>query len=551
MPDQTGSHEVIVPEAETRGDMRKIWGLLIALAVFLLYIMFFIVPQQAAFTPSSEIYADKLANGSPLYTEQIPIQTGDLGQYGRSIFIAFVMEAHVVFADLHLGGSWIILSLILLWFILKQKQYLHLGRSMALFNLILFSVGATFPIAGLLFFISLFPAFTTNVFTVYWWPLLLETILFGAEIFFIYFLWFSWGHVKNGWTALLAVLYAVDVFFQTFAINTIVAGMLTPSATGATTLAWNHVAEGYFLMPISNYLDYWFNPTFWQIEFHRVPAAASAYGFIIAFIAAVHLWRRKDPQSRRFWDWAAAFGIFWGLLGLAFQPITGISYMFQIMTYQYPAFNMIMTGPRGWEMLTLVGLVSILIITVIVYLIESRWSMLRKGENRWMRWSFYGIFGVMAVVMFVLINPAWIGGTIHDDSPGAIVNPLGQMYWKHISIIFMMASVLALIAIEGWLFMKKRGIVWGRLSYSSRWAAAIAGVIGSMVVLVMGYVRESARAPWLLYGVVPVPDSARFPTPIPMQIEFTLWAIILAFAYVVFYYTSKMTAEHPEELEKI
>ena len=86
------------------------------------------------------------------------------------------MLTHILFANLHLGGAWILLSLIILYFISSKERYGHLGRSMALFNVILFSAGATFAAAGVLFFISLYPTFATQGFHIYWWPLLVEAI---------------------------------------------------------------------------------------------------------------------------------------------------------------------------------------------------------------------------------------------------------------------------------------------------------------------------------------------------------------------------------------
>jgi hypothetical protein len=41
----------------------------------------------------------------------------------------------------------------------KKPRYNRLARSITLFNVILFFAGATFAIAGVLFFISLYPTF--------------------------------------------------------------------------------------------------------------------------------------------------------------------------------------------------------------------------------------------------------------------------------------------------------------------------------------------------------------------------------------------------------
>jgi cytochrome bd-type quinol oxidase subunit 1 len=91
----------------------------------------------------------------------------------------------------------------------------------------LFSVGATLAVSGMLFFIALYPRFTSEIFHIYWWPLLGELVTFGLQIFFLYTYWFSWDRIRPIWHQFLGYGYAVVVFFQTLLINTLASGMLT------------------------------------------------------------------------------------------------------------------------------------------------------------------------------------------------------------------------------------------------------------------------------------------------------------------------------------
>ncbi len=88
-----------------------------------------------------------------------PIQEVDLGGSGRSILIAVVMLSHILFANLHLGGAWIAAGTESVFLRNKKERFKRLARSLALFNVILFSAGATLAMAGILFFIALFPGF--------------------------------------------------------------------------------------------------------------------------------------------------------------------------------------------------------------------------------------------------------------------------------------------------------------------------------------------------------------------------------------------------------
>ena len=532
-------------EHDSRGDTRKIVGILAALAIFIIVLYGYIIPLQGGFISSTAIRADDLLGADPQFEAQIPIQEVDLGASGRSIFIAFVMLTHILFANLHLGGAWVLLSLVVLDLAFRKERYARLGMSLALFNVILFSAGATFAAAGVLFFISLYPTFATQGFHIYWWPLLVEAILFGIEIFFVYTLWFTWGRIRGAWHVFLAVGYALSIYFQTLAIDTFVSGMLTP---GEKTITWG--APGLLGMPWTEYLLWWFNATLWPLQFHRVAAATSFFGFLLAFLAMLHFHDRTDPPSRRYWDWVGSFGILWGLASLIVQPLLGLWYMYSIFTHQNQAFTNIMTGPRAWEMLMMIGLLSLLIVTVSVYFIERRERLLVRLGRHDIRNLFRAFAIVAAVAGLVLVQPAWLGGIMQFD-PGTWANPLGLMYYKHIAILVLVAIGTIIIGIDLLVLREHRDKEWGNLSRASWMAALIAGVLGSWIVIIMGYVRESARSPWLFYNIIPVPGGQTYPTPVPPFQIFVVWMIGLGLAFAVFWFTSRVTSYHPEREEEV
>jgi cytochrome bd-type quinol oxidase subunit 1 len=545
MTAQTGKTPPTSGEYDPHGDIKKIIGILAALAIFIIILYAYIIPLQGGFVSSTSIRSEDLLGADPRFEEQLPIQEVDLGASGRSIFIAFVMLTHILFANLHLGGAWILLSLIILYFMSSKERYGHLGRSMALFNVILFSAGATFAAAGVLFFISLYPTFATQGFHIYWWPLLVEAILFGVEILFVYTLWFAWGKVSAAWHIFLGIGYALSIYFQTFAIDTFVSGMLTP---GAATITWGE--PGLLGMPWVDYLQWWFNPTLWPLQFHRVAAAISFFGFLIAFLAMLHFRDRTDPPSKKYWDWAGSFGILWGLAGLVIQPLLGIWYMYSIFAHQNQAFANIMTGPRAWEMLMMIGFLSLLVVTASVYFIERREHLLVKLGRHDIRSVFRAFAIVAGVAGFILVQPAWLGGIMQFD-PGTWANPLGLMYYKHIAIIILIVIGTLIIGIDLLVLRGRRDEELGNLSRASWAAALIAGVLGSWIVIVMGYVRESARSPWLFYKIVPVPGGQTYPTPVPPHQIFVVWMFALGLAFAVFWFTSRVTSYHPEQEEKV
>jgi cytochrome bd-type quinol oxidase subunit 1 len=525
--------------------MKKLIVLVLVLAAFLAVLTFYIVPQQGGLISSTELKADDLQKADQQYEEDLPIQEVGMGRSGRSIIIALVMLSHVLYANLHLGGSWVAAITESLHLRNRKERYRRLARSVTLFNVMLFSAGATFAVAGVLFFISLYPTFAKELFHIYWWPLLLEAIAFALEIFFLYTYWFTWDKIRPGWHQFLGYGYAVDVFLQTLLINMVAGGMLTP---GGDTIAWGQTG----LMPMawSDAIAWWINGTVFRLQFHRLAAAISYFGFLLAMLAMFHYLDRKDAASKRYWDWAGSYGMAWGLLGLVFQPVFGLVYMLAINDNQPDAFEMIMHGSRAWEMLLMVGLLSSLFLTIITYFIDRRERILTQQENRMLHTLFKIFLIVAAVCALVLIQPAWLGANSIND-PNAWANPLGVMDYKYVALFALVVIGALVLMLDAIMLGDTREAEWGNLSGVSRTAAIMAGILGMWIVIVMGYARESARSPWTIFKVVPVPGGQSYPTPVPISQIFIVWAVVSVAALLVFWFTSKVTAHHPEEAEEV
>ncbi|MDD1678158.1 MAG: cytochrome ubiquinol oxidase subunit I [Methanomicrobiales archaeon] len=517
--------------------MKHIYYVLIALSIFFFILFGVIVPQQGGLIPSSDIYAQEVANANPAYNETLPIQTVDMGLSGRSILIAFVMLSHVVYANLHLGGAWIAAGTESLYLRTKKERYNRLARSITLFNVILFSAGATFAVAGVLFFISLYPVFVSEAFHIYWWPLLIEVFTFAFEIFFLYTYWFSWGKISNRWHQFLGYAYAIDVFIQTLMINTLSSGMLTP---GKSAITWG--STGLLTMPWESLMGWWFNATTWILQFHRLAAAVSFFGFLLAMLGMLHYRDRKDQASKTYWDLVGSYGLSWGLLGLIFQPLLGFFFMYTLFKNNTGAFSMIMLGNRAWEMVLMVGLLSALFVTILLYYYDRKEAILKSGDNPRLHRVFQVFILVAVIAGFFLVQPYTLSSGI---------NPLGFMSYKLVALVILIVIGSFALGIDVIMLKDQQTVEWGTLSFSSRTALAVSGILGMAIVIVMGYVRESARSPWMVYGIIPVPGGASYPTPIPVaQIAIT-WVITLILLITVFWFTSKVTAEHPEQAEEI
>ncbi|HTY52076.1 MAG TPA: cytochrome ubiquinol oxidase subunit I [Methanomicrobiales archaeon] len=516
-------------------SMKKVPALIIALIIYLVILLLLIIPQQGGLVSSTEGHVSAVANAS--YQETLPIQLVDLGSQGRSIFIAFVMILHILLANLYLGGSWVAVATESIHLRNRKPRLRRLARSVTLFNVILFSVGATFAVAGMLFFISLYPVFASEAFHIYWWPLFLEALAFGAEVFFLYGYWFSWDKIGNRWHQFLGYGFAVSVFIQTFLINTLAAGMLSP---GSDQISWG--STGLLTMAPATILAWWFNATLWVLTFHRLAASVSFFGFLLAMLGMFHYLDRKDDASRTYWDLVGSYGLSWGLLGLIAQPLIGIIYMYTIFRNQVASFASIMLGGRAWEMLLMVALLSALFLSVLIYLYDRKEKVIRLPGNERLHTLFLVFLGVASACGFILVQPA---------ITALGVNPLGYMSYKLVALFILIVIGAIVLGIDILMLRVPEMVEWGKLSPTSRQAGILAGLIGISIVAVMGFVRESARSPWLINGIIPVPGMQDYPTPIGAYQIFVVWGILITLVVVIFWFTSKVTAEHPEQAEAV
>jgi cytochrome bd-type quinol oxidase subunit 1 len=218
------------------------------------------------------------------------------------------------------------------------------------------------------------------------------------------------------------------------------------------------------------------------------------------------------------------------------------------MHAQPAAFEQMMHGPRAWAFVLMVGLFSVIALAATTYFIDRREKTIRQLGSKRLQWSLYLILIAVAVSGFFLVQPAWLGG-IGLNAPGAWQNPLGLMQWKYISLFVISVSCGLLLLIDVVYLSAYKESQWGNLPRASRAAAAIAGFSGMWLLVVMGYIRESGRSPWTIYSIVPVPGGQLYPTPIALPTIFIIWAAILGLALVVYWFTSRVTARHPEQEE--
>ena len=256
-------------------------------------------------------------------------------------------------------------------------------------------------------------------------------------------------------------------------------------------------------------------------------------------------------RDKKYWDWVVSYGISWGLFGLIIQPVIGLDYMLMISDANDTAFQIIMHGPRAWEMLLMAGTLTFLFLTVMLFFIERRERLFSKVETKNLHAMFKWFFYIGLICLFIIIQPAWLYAPFVDD-PAAWANPLGSMDYKYPALFALVMMGAVMLTIDALILSEVKESDWGGLSRVSRAAAVFAGLLGIFIIEIMGFVREAGRSPWTVYNIIPVPPgNLQYPTPLTIVNIFAVWVLISLIVVTVFWLTSKVTAHHPEDAEEI
>src|SRR5271157_917015 len=511
--------------------MNKLHIIVLGLVIYVILTVVIVVPLQGG-----EIFGGIFTVTSS-YNETFDLQ---LGPQAGSTIIAVFMLGHVMLANLGLGGSWVV-AIAETTFIRSGKQkYDRLARSLSQFNVIMFSTGSTFAVAGLTMFIALFPQLTTQLFHIFFWPLFIELLMFGVGILSLYTFYLSFDKISKKYHQILAYTYAISTFIQTLLINMVASAMLSP---GSTTLPYT--GSGTFSQSCVQAIAWWFNPTEWILTFHRFAAAISYFGLMLAMLAMLQFRSTKSVTEREHWDWVASYGMSWGLAGLIAQPVLGMAYMqiiqnvSTIPNVSTNAFDTMMNGQLAWEMLLMVGYFAALFLTLIVYFLERREIILSKPENAFLHKMFKSFLVISAICAIILVQPAWFGTTDLDD-PGAIINPFGYMSFKYIAFFAIMVMGVIMFLTNWRMLKEQRDADFGHLSKTARSAIIIAGLLGIWLVADMGFFRESSREPWVINGLIPIPDFMPNTVPLSVDTVFIVFAALTVFTFAVFWLVSRV-----------
>lgn len=407
---------------------------------------------------------------------------------GARGLVGIVMLIHIFFATLFVGyaiGS----PLLQAWSVRTGNlRFERLAHSMARFNILTFSLGATWAVMFLVVLVGLYPKVASGLFTNFFWffPVL-------AMVSMLLTLWLFYFHYYRAKNRALPKNIAAGLAAAFFILlwQTILTGIDTFMVTGGGP--GQTVSQGVAVSNVGSTLDKIISPMWLTLNIHRTFGNLSWPAYAIAAWAAFMYARSKKVEDKEFYDWAGSMGVIWGTVFLLFQPFAGFFIALSMKNLGYQAGELSVPGASG-PYDRLVG---------------------NGGDTFTSNLLYVNL--LMVVGLFVLSNVAmYLGAQRHPDRVWRVpirffglvaavaglysISPIADwpfLYMRYVMIgVMVLATVGALIA-----YLRARG----RFRYGSPggWHRAVLlslGVLAAVVTLSMGLMKSNSRTPYTIYG---------------------------------------------------
>jgi cytochrome bd-type quinol oxidase subunit 1 len=402
---------------------------------------------------------------------------------GTRFITGFTMIVHMFFAELFVGFA-LAAPVLQAWGARTGSPRMdRLAHSMARFNVLTFSTGATFAVLFVVLLVGLYPRVTTSLFTHFFYFIALAMLSMGLALWGMYSYYYKWDrysvlkkkrHIALGFTMgffiwiWMVIMSGIDSYMVT-------GGVGVKPLSGSTIESFGVALQGIF------------NPMFTELVLHRTFANLSWPAFAIAAWASFMYIRSKTSEDRAFYDWSSSVGLTWGVGFLMLQPLVGFTIVYALKLSQ-PANPANPSDPGAYDRLTSGASSNLLLINLI-----------------------------LVVALFVLSNAAmYFGAERHPDRAGRVpirffglvaavaglysISPLAEvpfLYMRYIMLTIMMVATL------GAFFTYLRGRLsfrYGSPGRSYRVVLMALGVVAAVIALNMGFMKSNSRVPYTVYN---------------------------------------------------
>ncbi len=423
-----------------------------------------------------------------LVLQELELPSIEFPYLGTRGLVGIVMLIHILFATLFVGyaiGS----PLLQMWSVRTgNPRFERLAHAIARFNVLTFSVGATWAVMFLVVLLGFYPRVTAALFTHFFW--FFPVLAMGAMAATLWLFYIHYYRAKNRALPRNIVAGAAAGFFI-WVWMVILTGVDTFMVTGGAE--GQAVPSGAEVSSIGAALDSIVSPTWLTQVVHRTFGNLSWPAYAVAAWAAFKYAAAKSEEDKTFYDWAGSMGVIWGTVFLLLQPLGGFATAYAMSKLSYQPENLEVPGTAGpYDRLVGAGADSFTSNLLHVNLI-------------------------MVVGLFVLSSVAmYLGAGRHPDRGGRrpiqffglvatvagiySISPLAQfpfLYMRYIMILIMVLATLgALVA-----YVRSRGrFSYGSPNGSYRAVLLALGILAAVVTLSMGWMKSNARVPYTIYG---------------------------------------------------
>src|ERR687894_850038 len=395
------------------------------------------------------------------------------------------MLTHMFFAELFVGFA-IAAPLLQLWGARTGSARMdRLAHSLARFNVLTFSTGATFAVLFVVLLVGLYPRVTTSLFTHFFYFIAIAMLSMGLALWGMYSYYYKWDRysvLNKRRHALLGFTMGFFIWIWMVIMTGIDTFMVTGGGPGRPQISEGSIANfGAALQGI-------FNPMFVEMILHRTFANLSWPAFAVGAWAAFMYVRAKTSEDKAFYDWSSSVGLTWGVGFLLLQPLGGFAIVYALKLSE-PG-NPVSGAARGgaYERLTEGATSNLLYINLI-----------------------------LVVALFVLSNVAmFLGAGRHPERAGQVpirffglvaavsglysISPLADWPFLYMRYIMMLVMVLATLGAFVTYLRGRMRFRYGSPSVGYRAALMALGVLAAVVALNMGFMKSNSRGPFTVYN---------------------------------------------------
>jgi cytochrome bd ubiquinol oxidase subunit I len=402
---------------------------------------------------------------------------------GARFVTGIVMLTHMFFAELFVGFA-IAAPVLQAWGARTGSPRMdRLAHSMARFNVLTFSTGATFAVLFVVILVGLYPQVTASLFTHFFYFIAIAMLSMFLALWGMYSYYYKWDryavlnkkrHIALGFTMgffiwiWMLIMTGIDTYMVTGG------GPGRPQITEGSIASFGAALQGIF------------NPMFTDMLLHRTFANLSWPAFALGAWAAFMYVRSKTPEDRAFYDWSSSVGLTWGVGFLMLMPIVGFTTVYALKESAPGG-----TGP--WS--------------------GGAYERLTEGATS----NLLTINLILVVGLFVLGNVAmFLGAERHPDHAGRVpirffglvaavaglyaISPLADFPFLYMRYIMMLVMVLATLGAFATYLRGRMRFRYGSPGASYRAVLMALGVLAAVVALNMGFMKSNSRVPFTVYN---------------------------------------------------